>query len=127
MAQLILSEINDALARGTRHYDKSGRLLETTKEILDALLRDGHIEFQPADKTDQRFAMPLGERERGMAITHVPFNPMLTLSLDKICADWERGGWALVRVVSWRAFEFVAVFERTEPAPDRPQTAPSAG
>lgn len=48
LALELLIEIRSALARGTKHYNKSGSLLTTEKEIIDALLTDGEIIFEPA-------------------------------------------------------------------------------
>jgi hypothetical protein len=49
LALLVRVEIEDSLARGTRHTDAAGNPLATVKEILDALHRDGHIIFLPAE------------------------------------------------------------------------------
>ena len=46
-AIVMLTEIDRALTRGTKHYDLQGNVLETPKEILEALLRDGQIIFEP--------------------------------------------------------------------------------
>ena len=47
--QLLVMETEDALARGTKHYDKHGTPLTTVKDILVALGRDGEIIFEPAE------------------------------------------------------------------------------
>jgi len=44
--QLLIMETEQALARGTKHYDKDGRLLPTVHAIIMALARDGSIEFE---------------------------------------------------------------------------------
>lgn len=51
-ARLMIREMEEALARGTEHYDINGRLLTSPKEIIDAMLRDGMIQFKPKEKTD---------------------------------------------------------------------------
>ena len=49
-------------------------------------------------------------------VTHVPFNPIPLghndSPISRVCGDWGRGGWALLRVVPVSQFEAVAVFER---------------
>lgn len=47
LALEFLAEIRAALARGTKHYSKAGKFLSTEKDILDALLEDGEIQFEP--------------------------------------------------------------------------------
>jgi len=49
-AVLLVIQIEAALADGTVHYDKKGNLLKTVGEILEALKRDGNIQFIPKDK-----------------------------------------------------------------------------
>ena len=46
-AQIMLHEIEMALARGTKHYAVNGRPLNTVMAIIEALLADGAIQFQP--------------------------------------------------------------------------------
>lgn len=46
-AMLMIHEIKSALARGTKHYSKDGKLLETPDEIIAALVKDGEIDFVP--------------------------------------------------------------------------------
>lgn len=47
-ALLLIAEIELALKRGTKHYRASnGELLETPRAILEALLEEGTIEFEP--------------------------------------------------------------------------------
>lgn len=47
-AAFLLMEIRAALARGTKHFRVSdGALLNTPKEILEALLNEGEITFEP--------------------------------------------------------------------------------
>lgn len=49
-AHLLISEIRQALARGTKHYHpKSGVLLATDKEIIECLLSEGSIVFEPPE------------------------------------------------------------------------------
>jgi hypothetical protein len=48
-ALLLIRETKAALARGTRHFDAQGRLLETPLEILECLAREGKITFVPVD------------------------------------------------------------------------------
>jgi hypothetical protein len=46
-AVTMLSEIDRALANGTKHYRVSdGKLLKTPKEIVQALLDEGEIQFE---------------------------------------------------------------------------------
>ena len=47
--QLLIMETEDALACGTKHYDKDGRLLPTVHAIIMALSRDGSIDFEPPE------------------------------------------------------------------------------
>jgi hypothetical protein len=42
--------VSEALARGTKHYSIEGKFLETPKEIMEALIKDGRIEFEPVIK-----------------------------------------------------------------------------
>jgi hypothetical protein len=51
-AVLMIKEVRDALARGTKHYDRDGKLLETPFEILACLQREGSVLFVP-QKEDQ--------------------------------------------------------------------------
>ena len=46
--QLILIEIDAALARGTKHYNRAGELVEDRKAILECILDEGGITFEPA-------------------------------------------------------------------------------
>lgn len=47
MALVLVEEIRAALARGTKHYNKAGQLLTTEKEIVEVLLSEGGITFEP--------------------------------------------------------------------------------
>ena len=47
-ALILLADIRAALARGTRHYNKAGVLLTTEKEIVECLLDEGGVMFEPA-------------------------------------------------------------------------------
>jgi len=48
-AVVLLLSIRAALAGGTKHYRKSdNKLLETEKEILQAMLDEGSLYFEPA-------------------------------------------------------------------------------
>jgi hypothetical protein len=47
LALIMIREMREALARGTKHYDVKGNLLATEKEIIKALIEDGRIVFQP--------------------------------------------------------------------------------
>jgi hypothetical protein len=40
---LLAVAIQDALARGVRHFDRSGRLLVTAVEVAEALLSEGGV------------------------------------------------------------------------------------
>lgn len=46
-AVLMIREVKEALARGTKHYDRNGNLLTTPFEILACLQREGEITFVP--------------------------------------------------------------------------------
>lgn len=46
-AKLLLQEIRSAISNGTRHYNKSGHLLVSEREIVETLLREGKVTFQP--------------------------------------------------------------------------------
>ena len=47
LALEFLTEIRDALKRGTKHYNKAGKLLVTEKQIVATLLKEGQIKFEP--------------------------------------------------------------------------------
>ena len=50
-ALLLIQEINNALNRGTLHYRTSdGKLLKTPKEIVEALVSEGNIEFRAREE-----------------------------------------------------------------------------
>lgn len=46
-ATILLEEIKGAVARGTKHYNSAGRLLRTPKEIIQTLIDEGQITFEP--------------------------------------------------------------------------------
>lgn len=46
-ALILLQEVNDSLARGTRHFNASGKELFTPKEVIETLLSEGRVTFQP--------------------------------------------------------------------------------
>jgi hypothetical protein len=46
-ARILLREVNEALARGTRHFNKDGALLTTPKQIIETMLAEGGVTFQP--------------------------------------------------------------------------------
>ena len=47
-AALLITEVEAALRRGTLHFRESdGRLLTTTREVLEALLDEGKVIFRP--------------------------------------------------------------------------------
>lgn len=48
-AQILIADITDALSRGTKHFDVSGRPLLTVRAILEALQRDGKVELAPCE------------------------------------------------------------------------------
>lgn len=52
LARIVIQEVRDALARGTKHFSKSGRSLNTVVEILECLSKEGEIVFQPAESVD---------------------------------------------------------------------------
>ena len=41
IAVLLIANVNDAILRGYKHYDKNGRHLESTKEVIEAMQKDG--------------------------------------------------------------------------------------
>lgn len=45
-AILIIAEVKRALAAGTKHYSKDGKLLETELEILTCLLEEGGVTYE---------------------------------------------------------------------------------
>jgi hypothetical protein len=48
-AILLISEAENALAQGTKHYDVNGKLLTSVLSIITALNRDGEILVEPAE------------------------------------------------------------------------------
>jgi len=46
-AAILIADIEAALARGTRHYDKKGRQLKTVAEVVKALLEDRGVLLGP--------------------------------------------------------------------------------
>lgn len=46
-ALILIAEVRAALARGTKHYNRAGKLMTTDKEILECLLDEGSIVFEP--------------------------------------------------------------------------------
>jgi hypothetical protein len=51
-ALLLKRSVEQAVARGTKHYDVHGRPLTTPREVLEALVRDGRIQFEPARRSE---------------------------------------------------------------------------
>jgi hypothetical protein len=47
LAKLLIKAANEALCRGTKHYNKAGELLETPLEIVECLLNEGSVILQP--------------------------------------------------------------------------------
>ena len=47
-ARILLDEVQQALARGTTHYNKAGELLATPLAIVECLLHEGGVTFVPA-------------------------------------------------------------------------------
>lgn len=45
-AYLLAESARGAVARGVRHYDKSGRFLATAEEVLVALRDEGQVTFE---------------------------------------------------------------------------------
>lgn len=45
----LIDAIRSALRSGVKHYDKSGRLLETEEEILTCLTREGAVRAEGQD------------------------------------------------------------------------------
>jgi hypothetical protein len=45
-ARALIAAVDGALARGCKHYDLRGKELLTTKDVLEALTRDGEIKIQ---------------------------------------------------------------------------------
>ena len=52
-ALILIREVQDALARGTQHYNKAGHLLSTTKEIMECMVEEGGVSFQPASVVER--------------------------------------------------------------------------
>ena len=48
-AELLIATIDAAIARGCRHYSKSGELLATTLEVLECLQREGFVTVEELD------------------------------------------------------------------------------
>lgn len=48
-AILMVIEVEDAIARGTKHYAKDGTYLPEPKDVLTALNRDGSVDFVTPD------------------------------------------------------------------------------
>jgi hypothetical protein len=48
-AILLIIEAEDALARGTKHYDVDGKPLTSVLAIITALSRDGEILIEPTE------------------------------------------------------------------------------
>lgn len=46
-AMTLLQSVEEALARGTKHWDMQGRPLDTVADIINAMSRDGRIQYQP--------------------------------------------------------------------------------
>jgi hypothetical protein len=53
LAMLMIDEIEKSLARGTKHYNKSGKLLKTPKAVLECLLKDGSVELKYRKEKDE--------------------------------------------------------------------------
>ncbi len=47
-AVLMINAVRNELSAGTRHYNKAGKLLETEREILECMLEEGGVVFEPA-------------------------------------------------------------------------------
>jgi len=53
LALLMIKEVRDALTSGTKHYRISdNKLLTTDKEIIEALVLEGKIAFEPTQRTN---------------------------------------------------------------------------
>jgi hypothetical protein len=44
-AKLLISGVNKALASGTKHYNRTGKLLTSTEEVLKTLIEEGSVEM----------------------------------------------------------------------------------
>ena len=51
-ALLLIASTRAALHNNVRHRDKSGRLLHTEREIIEALQRDGSFEFDERERVE---------------------------------------------------------------------------
>lgn len=65
-AQLLVAEVVAALAKGTKHYNKAGKLLETPQEVLETLVIEGRIAFEPEGTIVIKFSK-LRKQGRGMS------------------------------------------------------------
>ena len=48
-ALILITEIDRALARGTKHFNKAGELLETRLEVLTCMIDEGGVTFEPPE------------------------------------------------------------------------------
>lgn len=46
-ALALITAVRDALAKGTKHYNRAGKLLLTEREILETLRTEGAVVFDP--------------------------------------------------------------------------------
>jgi hypothetical protein len=53
MAMVMIREAREAIANGTRHYDREGRLLQTPEQIIRTLLDEGQVRLEARD-ADER-------------------------------------------------------------------------
>lgn len=52
LAIVLLQEIREALAKGTKHYNEAGKLLTTELEIIECMLAEGGVRFEPAPEEE---------------------------------------------------------------------------
>lgn len=49
-ALLMIASTRAALKNGVKHFDKAGNPLSTEEEIINALIRDGEVEFDVRER-----------------------------------------------------------------------------
>lgn len=47
-AVLLITEVREALAAGTKHFNKAGKLLETEIDIITCMKEEGGVTFEPS-------------------------------------------------------------------------------
>lgn len=55
-ADLLLKCIRSELRMGTQHWNKAGKLLTTDREIIECMLEEGSVTFEPVPSRKQLFS-----------------------------------------------------------------------